>query len=93
MTSLLLLLLQEAPLDDKAISHSVLPSQLRQAEVSSGVAMLGLLLCLVAALQPVCRAYYAPDEVSTLPGMTFEPNYRQWSGYLQAGHGKFLHYW
>lgn len=52
-----------------------------------------LLVCLLAMFQPVCRAYYAPDEVSVLPGMSFKPNFRQWSGYLQARHGKFLHYW
>ncbi|KAJ3594059.1 hypothetical protein NHX12_006391 [Muraenolepis orangiensis] len=38
-------------------------------------------------------AQYAPDEVTGLPGMAFKPNYRQWSGYLKAGPGKFLHYW
>ncbi|KAL1007305.1 hypothetical protein UPYG_G00084750 [Umbra pygmaea] len=38
-------------------------------------------------------ADYAPDEVTELPGMTFKPNYRQWSGYLKASNGKFLHYW
>uniref|UniRef100_A0A3P8T3L2 Carboxypeptidase n=1 Tax=Amphiprion percula TaxID=161767 RepID=A0A3P8T3L2_AMPPE len=52
-----------------------------------------LLLCLLAGLQLCCRAQYAPDEVTHLPGMMFKPNYRQWSGYLQAGQGKFLHYW
>ncbi|TKS70110.1 Lysosomal protective protein [Collichthys lucidus] len=25
--------------------------------------------------------------------MTFKPNFRQWSGYLQARPGKFFHYW
>ncbi|KAM6942590.1 lysosomal protective protein [Xenentodon cancila] len=53
----------------------------------------GFLLCLLHALQFGSRAQYAPDEVTHLPGMMFEPNYRQWSGYLQAGPGKFLHYW
>uniref|UniRef100_G3PTQ8 Carboxypeptidase n=1 Tax=Gasterosteus aculeatus aculeatus TaxID=481459 RepID=G3PTQ8_GASAC len=41
----------------------------------------------------VSRAQYAPDEVTHLPGMSFKPNYRQWSGHLQARPGKFLHYW
>uniref|UniRef100_A0A8C7GVL0 Carboxypeptidase n=1 Tax=Oncorhynchus kisutch TaxID=8019 RepID=A0A8C7GVL0_ONCKI len=31
--------------------------------------------------------------VTELPGMSFKPNYRQWSGYLKASPGKFLHYW
>lgn len=53
----------------------------------------GGLLCVLLAFQLGCRAQYAPDEVTHLPGMTFTPNYRQWSGYLQASPGKFLHYW
>ncbi|XP_020516770.1 cathepsin A-like isoform X1 [Labrus bergylta] len=52
-----------------------------------------LLVCLLALFQHGSRAQYAPDEVTHLPGMTFKPNYRQWSGYLQARPGKFLHYW
>ncbi|XP_035507742.1 lysosomal protective protein [Morone saxatilis] len=52
-----------------------------------------LLLCLLAVCQLGSRAQYAPDEVTNLPGMKFKPNYRQWSGYLQARQGKFLHYW
>ncbi|XP_028257763.1 lysosomal protective protein [Parambassis ranga] len=51
------------------------------------------LLCLLSVVQLGSRAQYAPDEVTYLPGMTFKPNYRQWSGYLQARPGKFLHYW
>lgn len=47
-----------------------------------------LSLCLIGIL-----AQYAPDEVIELPGMSFKPNYRQWSGFLKASPGKFLHYW
>ncbi|KAM9366867.1 lysosomal protective protein [Symphorus nematophorus] len=53
----------------------------------------GLLACLLAVFQLGSRAQYAPDEVTQLPGMMFKPSYRQWSGYLQARPGKFLHYW
>ncbi|XP_040009848.1 cathepsin A-like isoform X2 [Xiphias gladius] len=53
----------------------------------------GLVVCLLAVLQLGSRAQYGPDEVATLPGMMFKPNYRQWSGYLQVRPGKFLHYW
>ncbi|KAE8297096.1 Lysosomal protective protein [Larimichthys crocea] len=53
----------------------------------------GLLVCLLAVFQLGSRAQYAPDEVTYLPGMTFKPNFRQWSGYLQARPGKFFHYW
>lgn len=86
---------QDAVVDVKGTSCSVLPSQFSQTEENSGVTMFAasLLVCLLAMFQPVCRAYYAPDEVSVLPGMSFKPNFRQWSGYLQARHGKFLHYW
>lgn len=52
-----------------------------------------LLVCLLAVFQLSSRAQYAPDEVSHLPGMAFKTTYRQWSGYLQARPGKFLHYW
>ncbi|KAL6113160.1 uncharacterized protein ACO6RY_11503 [Pungitius sinensis] len=53
----------------------------------------GLFVCSLAAFQLVSRAQYAPDEVTHLPGMSFKPNYRQWSGHLQARPGTFLHYW
>uniref|UniRef100_A0A1A7XN05 Carboxypeptidase n=1 Tax=Iconisemion striatum TaxID=60296 RepID=A0A1A7XN05_9TELE len=52
-----------------------------------------ILLCFLSDFLLASRAQYAPDEVTDLPGMTFKPNYRQWSGYLKAGQGKFLHYW
>lgn len=53
----------------------------------------GVLLCLLTIFQAGSWAQYAPDEVTQLPGMGFKPNYKQWSGYLQARQGKFLHYW
>lgn len=53
----------------------------------------GLVVCLLAVFPLGSRAQCAPDEVTYLPGMMFKPNYRQWSGYLQARPGKFLHYW
>ncbi|KAK2920245.1 cathepsin A-like [Channa argus] len=52
-----------------------------------------LLVALLAVLPLGSWAQYDPDEVTHLPGMMFKPNYRQWSGYLQARPGKFLHYW
>ena len=52
-----------------------------------------LLVCLLAVFPLGSRAQYDPDEVTNLPGMSVKPNYRQWSGYLQARPGKFLHYW
>lgn len=50
-------------------------------------------LCFLIVFVYGARALYAPDEVFELPGMKFKPNYRQWSGYLGASQGKFLHYW
>ncbi|XP_033845085.1 cathepsin A-like [Periophthalmus magnuspinnatus] len=52
-----------------------------------------VLLCLFSVFQTGSWAQYNPDEVTNLPGMGFKPNYTQWSGYLQARPGKFLHYW
>ncbi|XP_023672803.2 lysosomal protective protein [Paramormyrops kingsleyae] len=51
------------------------------------------LLWVFAVLCSPTSAYYDPDEVASLPGMSFKPNYRQWSGYLRASPGKYLHYW
>ncbi|XP_036399622.1 cathepsin A-like isoform X1 [Megalops cyprinoides] len=51
------------------------------------------LACLSLVLCGVTWAVYDPDEVTDLPGMSFKPNYRQWSGYLKASPGKYLHYW
>ncbi|XP_071381273.1 lysosomal protective protein isoform X1 [Centroberyx affinis] len=55
----------------------------------------GLLLrsCCLALFFLGAWAQYAPDEVTELPGMRFKPNYQQWSGYLNASRGRFLHYW
>lgn len=49
-------------------------------------------LCLFAVFYLGSQAY-DPDEVISLPGMTFKPRYKQWSGYLQTRQGRFLHYW
>lgn len=54
---------------------------------------LRVLVCLLAVFVYDVRGMYDPDEVLDLPGMSFKPSYRQWSGYLKASSGKFLHYW
>lgn len=54
---------------------------------------LRVLLCFLAVFVYDVRGMYDPDEVMDLPGMSFKPIYRQWSGYLKASSGKFLHYW
>ncbi|XP_051989742.1 lysosomal protective protein-like isoform X2 [Xyrauchen texanus] len=52
-----------------------------------------ILFYLFAICVHIACGMYDPDEVLDLPGMSFKPNYRQWSGYLKARPGKFLHYW
>lgn len=53
----------------------------------------GYAVCVLAVFCLPTWAQYAPDEVKELPGMSFKPNYQQWSGYLKASPGKYLHYW
>ncbi|XP_066568575.1 lysosomal protective protein-like, partial [Amia ocellicauda] len=33
------------------------------------------------------------DQVTSLPGLSEIPNFQHYSGYLQAGPGKYFHYW
>lgn len=33
------------------------------------------------------------DLVTNLPGLTFDPGFKQYSGYLQVPSGNALHYW
>lgn len=35
----------------------------------------------------------AADEVTYLPGLQKQPNFRHYSGYLSVADGKHLHYW
>uniref|UniRef100_W5KRU4 Carboxypeptidase n=1 Tax=Astyanax mexicanus TaxID=7994 RepID=W5KRU4_ASTMX len=35
----------------------------------------------------------AADLVTSLPGLSETPNFQHYSGYLQAGQGKYFHYW
>ncbi|CAJ0558091.1 unnamed protein product, partial [Mesorhabditis spiculigera] len=35
----------------------------------------------------------AADQIFNLPGLTFEINFRQFSGYLATSYNRFLHYW
>ncbi|XP_074067489.1 lysosomal protective protein-like [Macrotis lagotis] len=36
---------------------------------------------------------YAPDLITSLPGLAELPSFRQWSGYLQVDSDKYFHYW
>ena len=48
---------------------------------------------LVAAIIYVAYAAVDSDEVTNLPGLTFKPTFKHYSGYLQATGTKKLHYW
>ena len=54
-----------------------------------------LLLAAVIALAALQAALGAPsgDLVQNLPGLTFSPNFKQYSGYLQGVSDRRLHYW
>ncbi|XP_051830552.1 lysosomal protective protein-like [Antechinus flavipes] len=55
------------------------------------------LLCSLLVLSGLCwglsTSQYAPDLITSLPGLAELPNFKQWSGYLQAGSDKYFHYW
>ncbi|VDK20350.1 unnamed protein product [Anisakis simplex] len=42
-------------------------------------------------LPPVKRT--EADRVYSLPGLTYTPNFKQYSGYLKSKKGNYLHYW
>ncbi|CAD6185410.1 unnamed protein product [Caenorhabditis auriculariae] len=46
-----------------------------------------------AAFPPPPDQTKAQDEVINLPGLTFQPNFKHYSGYLKASTGNYLHYW
>ncbi|KAM9408146.1 lysosomal protective protein-like [Pholidichthys leucotaenia] len=52
-----------------------------------------LLLC--SFLVPLLGAHAAPaaDLIDNLPGLQKQPDFKQYSGYLNVANGKHLHYW
>ncbi|MBN3309794.1 PPGB protein, partial [Amia calva] len=40
-----------------------------------------------------CWGQNSADQVTSLPGLSEIPNFQHYSGYLQAGPGKYFHYW
>lgn len=53
-------------------------------------------LCALAVLllyMCACAAGSNPDAITFLPGLTKQPSFDQYSGYLAANGGRMLHYW
>ncbi|XP_076329975.1 lysosomal protective protein-like [Tachypleus tridentatus] len=50
-----------------------------------------LLVLGLSLIQNVCNSN--PDEIHRLPGLVKPPNFKQYSGYLNATGEKMLHYW
>ncbi|XP_043844764.1 lysosomal protective protein-like [Dromiciops gliroides] len=55
--------------------------------------LLGSLLALSSLCWGLSTSQYAPDLITSLPGLADLPSFKQWSGYLQAGSDKYFHYW
>uniref|UniRef100_A0A8D3EDE8 Carboxypeptidase n=1 Tax=Scophthalmus maximus TaxID=52904 RepID=A0A8D3EDE8_SCOMX len=56
--------------------------------MQAAVVLCYFLLCLLGG-----DAAPAGDEVTFLPGLVKQPNFKQYSGYLSVAGGKHLHYW
>jgi len=55
-----------------------------------------LLIATIAAFASVAHGYTGDalkDQVTSLPGLTDEINFNQFSGYLTVGNTKNMHYW
>uniref|UniRef100_A0A8D3BVA3 Carboxypeptidase n=1 Tax=Scophthalmus maximus TaxID=52904 RepID=A0A8D3BVA3_SCOMX len=57
-------------------------------QMQAAVVLCYFLLCLLGG-----DAAPAGDEVTFLPGLVKQPNFKQYSGYLSVAGGKHLHYW
>ena len=68
-----------------------LTSCLFQVKLTMKLAAFTLLsLCLLAG---ATQAVPVDDEITALPGLKKQPNFKQYSGYLKASGTKTLHYW
>lgn len=68
-----------------------LTSCLLQVKLTMKLAAFTLLsLCLLLG---VTQAVPEDDEITALPGLKKQPNFKQYSGYLKASGTKKLHYW
>ncbi|XP_071814049.1 lysosomal protective protein-like [Apostichopus japonicus] len=52
-----------------------------------------IIAILFAGLLGACTAASNPDAITFLPGLTKQPSFDQYSGYLAATGGKMFHYW
>ncbi|CAB3399407.1 unnamed protein product [Caenorhabditis bovis] len=55
--------------------------------------LLGLLVGVALAAPAANLADKDSDLIADLPGLTFDPTFKQYSGYLDASSGNHLHYW
>ncbi|XP_068943596.1 lysosomal protective protein-like [Petaurus breviceps papuanus] len=55
--------------------------------------LLGSFLAFSSLCWGLSTSQYGPDLITLLPGLADLPNFKQWSGYLQAGSDKYFHYW
>ena len=54
--------------------------------------LLVTIVCFTIAFQAV-ESIVKDDEVFDLPGLSYKPKFRQFSGYLKATGTRRLHYW
>jgi hypothetical protein len=52
-----------------------------------------LLLCCSAVVATINSFGKEDDLIIQLPGLTYNVTFKQYSGYLEASAGNFLHYW
>lgn len=45
------------------------------------------------AVAPPPAGSKATDQITNLPGLTYNPGFKHYSGYLPASAGNYLHYW
>ncbi|KAM9482205.1 lysosomal protective protein isoform 2-T2 [Clarias gariepinus] len=72
--------------------HTILMRQLTRNLLQLGGKMHALLLVLLLGALGVLGAP-AADEIKSLPGLSKQPSFKQYSGYLTVADNKHLHYW
>uniref|UniRef100_A0AC35U7T9 Neuroglian n=1 Tax=Rhabditophanes sp. KR3021 TaxID=114890 RepID=A0AC35U7T9_9BILA len=52
-----------------------------------------LVILFVFALMQIASSRPKYDEIKSMPGINFQPNFKQYSGFLQASNKHYFHYW